>query len=515
MSDFLNKNQDELDSSVTETEESTTNIFDEESTVFSAPPEHKKRNPKEPFVIFGIVVASGMKNIIAAILAVAILVGGTLAVIKFIPEMTGDEAPASPFEDITVIETDSTSFTSVTVENPNGSFKFVNQEVSVGNGQSSNYWTIEGVEHSKLNESAVSNVISSAADLVATSKVDKELDECGFGSPTAKVTVTSKEDDPYTFVIGAASLDSMGYYLNVEGEEQVYLTRTEEFSAFEFSLLDISDTSPIPATVFSSDTTENKEVDGSYAYFDSLTFSGKRFPETVTIQTNSGKTDTDALVPYIVTTPEKRFAKADSLSSPIALFSSTSAISGNYALDITDETLKLFGLDDPDVVVTLTVNGEPKTFKFSLVDQTHCAIIYDGATMIRKGIITDFEFLSYDAEDFYFPNLFMNSINDITGLVLDAGDNKVEFGISYEEDAGENKIYHITANGKDISAKNFQNYYKDFVNIECSDFKVENVTGTPNGTITFKYYEGDDQVVAFYKVNETEYQYSIAGTHLG
>ena len=208
---------------------------------------------------------------------------------------------------------------------------------------------------------------------------------------------------------------------------------------------------------------ENKEEDGSYAHFDSLTLSGKLFPETVTIKNNPGTTDTDGLTPYIVTTPMQRYADATSLSSPVALFSSSTTIYGNYAMEVTDQTLKEFGLDDPDAIVTMTINGEPKTFKFSLIDSTYCAVVYDGATMIRKADIASFAFLSYQVEDFYYKSIFMNALADVKEITIKTDTEEIKFNISYTDDGNNNKTFYVKANGKDIPTKNFQDYYKDFV----------------------------------------------------
>ncbi len=505
MSDFFENNQEvneQLPADNTVSEASA----EEESTVFSAPAEHKDKSPKK----------AGKKrliSIISAFLAVAILVGGTIAVIKLIPEMNKDEAPESIFDDIAVVDADSTSFSSVTVNNKYGEFKFVTLPSS-SEGETSTHWTLEGVAHEKLSASAVNAIISSAASVSATREVERAFEDCGFSDPTIKVSVTSKDNEPYTFIVGSESPDGLGYYLTLAGKDTIYITPVEEFSDFDFSLLDISDQTPIPATTFSTDTSANKEQDGSYAYFDSLTFSGKLFPQTVTIINNPDNSDTAALTPYLVATPMKRYANASSLSSPVALFSKTSTIVGNYALDVNDETLKLFGLDDPDAVITLTINGEAKSFKFSLIDNTYCAIVYDGANMIRKGMISDFAFLGFSTENFYYKSIFMNSIKDISNITLEDNDGKIQFNVSDVADPESGSNYTVHVGDKNVT-KGFYGYYSDFTNIQCSNFNVEQTTIAPIGTITISFHEGEKRVVEFFKTNETEYQYSIDGIAMG
>lgn len=485
----------------------------EESTIFSAPVEHKKTAP----------VNAGKKritSIIAACVAVAVLVGGTIAIIKLIPEMTSDETVSSVFEDIAVVDADSNAFTAVTVNNKNGEFKFVTQEIkgvdADGNEEITTYWTVEGIDVSKLSSTTTNTIVKAAAEIIATREIDtKTPSECGFDSPKYKISVTSSATDPFTVLVGDTSPDGLGSYMMLEGGDKIYVAPDTEFTDFDFALLDLTDKTSIPITTFSSDTAENKTADGTYAFFDSLTLSGKLFPETITIVNNKETTDSASLLPYIITTPTQRYANYENLNSFVALFSTESAVAGNYALDINDETIKLLGLDSPDAVITMTIDGEPRTFKFVVVDDEYSAVIYDGAPMIRKVITSNFAFLSLKSEDLYYKNLFMNSINDIKGLKFKDTDGEVKFDISYTEDENSNKTYSVIANGKEIVAENFQDFYADFVSIQCSNFKTQEISAEPDGTVTFVFYDDSETVIEFYRANDTEYQYTLDGKAMG
>ena len=514
MSDLFENQPNELKTDAAdETVSSTENTVDEESTVFSAPVEHKAKAP----------VNSGKKritSIIAACVAVAVLVGGTIAIVKLIPEMKGDETVSSVFEDIAVVDADSNAFTAVTVNNKNGEFKFVTQQLNGvdadGKEEVTNYWTVEGIDVSKLSTTTTNTIIKAAADVIATREIDtKTPAECGFDSPKYKISVTSSATDPYTILVGNTSPDGLGSYMMLEGSDKIYVAPDSEFSDFDFALLDLSDKTSIPITTFSSSTADNKTADGTYAFFDSLTLSGKLFPETITIANNKDTGDSAALLPYIITTPTQRYANHENLSSLVALFSTESAVAGNYALDVNDETIKLLGLNNPDAIVTMTINGEARTFKFVKVDSEYSAVIYDGAPMIRKVITSNFAFLSLKSEDLYYKNLFMNSINDIKGLKLKDAEGEVNFDISYTEDENSNKTYKIIANSKEILAKNFQDFYADFVGIQCSDFKTQEINTEPDGTITFTFHDDSETVIEFYRANDTEYQYSRDGKAMG
>ncbi|MBQ8741485.1 MAG: DUF4340 domain-containing protein [Clostridia bacterium] len=516
MSDFFEKDKNELEEqtvSADDTVSETQEIPDGESTVFSAPAEHKVKAPKKSS-------KKRLTSIIAACVAVAVLVGGTIAVIKLIPEMTEEEAPSSVFEDIAVVDADSEAFKTVTITNGNGEFKFVTQQITAtneaGETETTDYWAVEGIDISKLSNTTMNNIIASAASVTATREIDtKTASECGFDNPKIKVAVTSDATDPYTVLIGDVSPDGLGSYMMLEGGDKIYVAADSEFSDFDFALLDLADQTSIPTTTFTSDTSDNKSEDGAYAYFDSLTLSGKLFPETVTIINNTAETDSAALVPYLITTPSQRLANADNLTSLIGIFSSEIPVAGCYAFDITDQTLKDFGLDNPDAVVTMTIDGEARSFKVSVVNDDYCAVVYDGAKMIRKVLTSNFGFLSLTTQDLYYKNLFMNSINDITSLKLNDSEGEVKFDISYEENEDSVKTYHISVDGEEIVTKNFQDFYADFVGIQCSDFTTKDISTEPDGTITFTFYDGSETVIEFYKANDTQYQYRIDGIDMG
>ena len=162
----------------------------------------------------------------------------------------------------------------------------------------------------------------------------------------------------------------------------------------------------------------------------------------------------------------------------------------------------------------MTINGEAKTFKFALVDDSYCAIVYDGATMIRKADISSFEFLSFKPEDFYYKSLFMNSIYDISSITLTDNDGEVKFDIYDKEDTDSGSTYTACVGDKNVT-KGFYEYYTDFVNIQCSNFDVVKVSGKPNCTIRFTFHEGEDRIIEFYKASETAYQYRIDGIDMG
>ena len=364
MSDFFENNQEikeQLPDDSTVNEVSLEETIEEESTVFSSPIEHKDKAPKNAN-------KKRLVSIVAACLAVAILIGGTISVIKLIPELKDDEFASSVFEDISLIDKDSSTFTSVKVTNTNGTFEFIKKEITTttdeGKTEAKSYWGVEEIDISKMSTDSMNSVISSAASITATREITtKTKAECGLEKPPISVSVEDATNGSFGFAIGDQSPDGLGYYFALDGSDKIYVVPASEFSDFEFKLIDLSDKTAIPSAMFTTDTSENKEEDGTYAYFDSLTVSGKLYGDTIiTIENNKANGASAEVTPYIITTPTKRYAKTENLTSLINLFSNSTVVSGNYAFDVNDKIIKEFGLDNPDAVVTLTINGESKYF---------------------------------------------------------------------------------------------------------------------------------------------------------
>ena len=509
MSDFFENNQE-----ITEEME--------ESTIFSAPAEHKRKAP--------IGNKKRLLSIIAAVLSVAILVGGTITVIKFIPKLTVEETvPPTPdvftetdivsnFMPISSDAAEGAIVSKITIDNAHGNFVFVSKQAEKDNPNTL-YWTIEGVDYQKLSITKLADVISAAGNIKAVDKVDKSLDECGFSKPKIKCVVEKSDNTSYTLLVGNEAPGGLGYYMTVDSTNDVYVAREYSFENFEFSLLDLSDTSQIPKTVFSSDTSGNIVADGTYAYFDSLTLSGKLYPETITIVNNKKSSKTAGIIPYLISTPTERYANAEAMVDLVNLFSKTTAVTGNCAMDVNDDTLKLFGLDNPDAIITMTINGEAKTFKFSkITDESgdYCAIVYDGATMIRKGDIESFDFLTNTPEAYYFKSLFMTSINDVSNLTIKNSDTTLSFDIdNHDGTASTNNPYIVTINGNDVS-EGFSGYYSDFTTIQYSNFEISKISSKPDATITFTFNDRTKSVVSLYLIEETaEYQCNLDGIDMG
>lgn len=487
--------------------------LDQFTSIFADPEAHNdkpKQNGKRRII-----------SIIAAFLAVAVLVGGTIAVIKLIPELEDDEAQSSVFEDIKVVDVDSDKLSTVTVKNSKGEFKFYSvtsesesSDTSSAESENAVSWLLDGIEMDKTSSSEINSIISSAASVTAMREIEtKTAAECGLDKPVIKVDVQSDEIEGYSILVGSASPDGTGTYLKTSTSDKIYLVDDGAFSSFEFEALDLANTSSFAAATFTN-TTGYMSDDGKLASFDELTVSGKNFGDTVKI----GPSDTDeklkSLVTFEVVEPMRRFANDENVSAAFKLFTDNLAVAGAYSYDIDDKSLAAVGLDNPDLIVSLTVGGETKTFKIAYVDDEYCAVINDSSIMIRKVARSNIAFAGATSESFYSTWVIMQMINDVKNMTVTVDNTDYSFDITYDDAEGAEEPYVIMHGDKKLDDENFRDFYQIFVGLMANSFKtveVDNPTTTVKLTLTDKSVK----TLEFYKISDTAYQYHVDGNALG
>lgn len=487
--------------------------LDQFTSIFADPEAHNdkpKQNGKRRII-----------SIIAAFLAVAVLVGGTIAVIKLIPELEDDEAQSSVFEDIKVVDVDSDKLSTVTVKNSKGEFKFYSvtsesesSDTSSAESEKAVSWLLDGIEMDKTSSSEINSIISSAASVTAMREIEtKTATECGLDKPVIKVDVQSDEIEGYSILVGSASPDGTGTYLKTSTSDKIYLVDDGAFSSFEFEALDLANTSSFAATTFTN-TTGYVSDDGTLNSFDELTVSGKNFGDTIKIRPSETDEELQSLVAFEVAEPMRRFANDENVSAAFKLFTDNLAVAGAYSYDIDDKSLAAVGLDNPDLVVSLTVGGETKTFKIAYVDDEYCAVINDSSIMIRKVARSNIAFAGATSESFYSTWVIMQMINDVKNMTVTVDDTDYSFDITYDDAEGAEEPYVIMHGDKKLDDENFRDFYQIFVGLMANSFKTVEVD-KPTTTVKLTLTDKSVKTLEFYKISDTAYQYHVDGNALG
>lgn len=495
------------------TEPLVENTTEEFSTVFSNPTEHTKKaeNVKKKKLL---------PKIIASLLAVAILAGGTVAVIKLIPKREDDTQVSSQNDELMVLTNTTNDYKSVKVTNTNGTFEFyreiVKKEATDSSSESEivGNWYLKGYDKEVISATTCSYVINAAATMPAVREITQKTEaDCGLTKPSIKVDIVTTKDEEFSILFGSQSPDKSGYYLKLSNSDKIYLVNTDSYDDFVFTALDMAADAPLPTFEVSEGMSDYINDDGTLISFDKMTISGLNFPEPIEIVANKDE-NLAAYATYMVEKPSRRIA--DKVDEVFAIFTTGLENIGAYSLDATPASLAKVGLNNPDISIKLEVAGKSMTFDFKLQSDGNYAVNYDGAKLISQLEPSVISFATYNTNDFYSSWVALISIDDLSEFTFKTQNRSYKFGIEKNTDEKAEENYIITYNGKRIPADSFQSFYQDCISISCTDYSVSALSGEAEYSMEFKYKENGESVrVDFVKATETRYQYSINGTQMG
>ena len=514
MSNFLENEKTEF------SDQGAENIHKEEfSTIFSDPIAHKNTAEKLKKRRLWPVMLS-------CFLTVAILIGGTVGVIKLIPKKD-DESSAAPsvMEDITVLDMSSESFKEATVTNSHGIFKLYAATVvtealdsdSASDTNETTLWYLDGYDKEYINELTVASKVTKLGDIVANMEITKmTLADCGLDNPAYKVDFVTTKDEKFSVLIGNDSTDKVngGFYLKLSNSDKIYLVDDTYKTHMEFTAFDLANTDSLPNFQVGNDMSAYKNEDGVIATFDTITVSGSNFSETVVITPNTDE-ELSAFAGYLISSPKKRIA--ENVNTLFEAFQKGVLVSGVYSFDVSAASLAAVGLDNPDFVATMKIGKQTLTYKFSLQEDGNYAALADGAKLIKKVLASNVPFAAYTATDFYSNWVCLNSIDDLKGFAIVTPEKTYNFGISDNPDEESDDDFIITYNGVSIDCQSFKDFYMEAIGIECTDYTVDKLSGSAEYSFifTFKDEIGGVNRIDFVKAEGTRYQYSSDGVAMG
>ncbi len=482
---------------------------DELSTIFSDPTAHKMtadktKNPNK----------KRLTAIIAGVLAVAVLIGGTIAVIKLMPEMTDDDNTNSQTPEISVMTMKEADFKTITVKNKNGTFVLDNEVSKDEDGYDECVWTLQGYDMDVISDYELYNIASNFIALTALREITtKTAEECGFNEPVAEVIITKQDDSVVTVLVGAKSPDGAGSYLKLADKDTIYLISGDIDTRLSFAPIDLANTDGIAALSLPSGN-DKYLSNGKLSSFDSLTISGKNFSKPVVIKPNPDAA-TAELHNYIVTSPSERMA--ENVDKVLLLFNDTTPVSGAYALDSKTATLKKLGLDKPDLTIAAKLGKTTYSFKFKLQEDGGYAVWYNGCKMIKKIEADALEVLSYSTNKFYSTWVHLQSIDELSGFIVKSEGKEYKFDISVKKNEDTKNEYTIKYNGKKLTATNFQDFYRYCISLYASDFDTTKVTSEVEYEITYVYSDAKRKPtkITFQRASATKYLFSVNGEAIG
>ena len=409
MADFPEKEINEVEE---------TNDIEEVSTIFSDPTVHNDTNKKEKKIL---------PKILAGVLALCVLIGSTVAVIKLIPVLDdGTTTSSTPDNTISVKQVDIANVDTVTFLNGD-----VKTEICCETTDDETTWYTKQVAKDLTDSDVIKSVVTAVTDIKSTQEITKKTTaECGLETPAIKANVTLKDASSYEVTLGEKSLDNSGYYLGIDGK--IYLVSESVYTTIDFDILDFANTDNTES--FGAETEE----------FDSLVVSGKNFPQTVKIVKNSDNAISE-YYRYLVVSPQKRLAKG--IENVFPHFQDGILVAGAYSYDVSAASLAKVGLDNPDLVTMMTVGDKTITHKFALQEDGDYAVVSTNSKLIHRVVSSNIGLLtSYTAVDFYENILFTANIDDVAEFTFETKEKSYKFAISAnEEDAEElyTVIYYL------------------------------------------------------------------------
>ncbi len=491
------------------TAENTEEILKEDgfSTVFSNPAEHKKT--AEDFKKKRL-----LPKILASFLAVAILAGGTFAVIKFIPEKVDENATSSTpiLKEIEVLNLDSNELKEILVYNNAGTFRLYSSKVD-----SEKSWYVHGYAEGILSTASIGDIATSLASISAAREITElTAADCGLVNARLKAIIIGNDGKQTTVLIGNESPDKSGYYLMLQGSDKIYVVDTSLKAALDFNPLNLANATALSAFPADKVSSSYKAGDGLLNSFDKLTISGANIKEPLVIIPITEE-DVSGASTYKIISPTRRVASSENLSTLVQLFQSGIEVSGAYSLDISQKTLQSLGLSNPDFVAQMEIENETHTFKFKLQADGSYAAISDDSLIVKKVDAASLPFADKQSSYFYSDWVAINSIDDLKAFTFEADGKSHKFEIAVNSDANAVEKYAITYAGRAVDVSAFQSFYADCISVKSSDFTADKVSGKPKYRIIFTYNDekGGSEIVEFTKFSETKYQFTVNGDALG
>lgn len=475
------------------------------STIFSNPEEHRKIEKvkkKKPLI-----------KIMAFFLSLVILIGGTVAVIKLIPEKEEEDNFIPLMDEIEILNLKSDTFKTVTIQNQNGKFEFYSQAVENADASSGETdtvnWFLKGYDEDVISSPFAAQKIEGISLVNAIRKIEQKSDsECGLVNPSLTAEIVTDEST-IKLSVGSASPDRTGYYFKLSSKDEIYLVSEEIKSKFEFSALDLANSDVLKGLPLTEDMTDYMDDQSNLLTFDTITVSGKNFKNSIVIVPHPD----DTFLQYSVTSPMKR--RAQNTDYLMESFKNGITVSGAYSLDVSASSLKRFGLDNPDFVMTMKAGEITHTFKFALQEDGNYAAVCTGEKLIKKVSADTVSYATFKETDFYSNWVCMEYITKLKGMKFKTPEGSYDFTLNTVEKEDEKSETTITYKGEKIDADKFKAFYQQCLSLTCSSFETEKLTANPDYSIVFEFSDGSVKTYDFIKSGATKYQYRENSVDMG
>lgn len=461
------------------------NTPEQESTIFSAPTEHIDKKPKK---------APKLKGLIAAFLGLVIIAGSTIAVISLIPKKEEEKDTSPTFN---ILNIDSANIEKMEVKNSKETVALLST-VTENEGESKIVWTVDGVNPVYTDSSIIENTVEDAAVIDADKEISGNPSDFGLDNPKATVTLYPRNEafKTVTVKLGNSAPANLGYYCSLSTDDKIYLVNSSIADVIGINPLDFSTTTGLSGVIQTEDNAECF-ADGLLTDFDYITISGKNYATPLKIVPQEDET-LNAYFAFKIESPSIRIGDDDIITELINLLSSGIASSGSYMYEPDADSLKLYRLDEPDVMLTISVANKSYSILASKTDENFYAAIDSNGGLIHKIPASTLTFAENKAEDYYSSFIVLENLSGLSNFKAELSDGTAyNFKTVYTE---EGETYQAFIDNKELDIENFKAFYRQFISlspVEYSEKQISEVSltiklvhsnGSADTTLLFKPY---------------------------
>ncbi|MBQ0083250.1 MAG: DUF4340 domain-containing protein [Clostridiales bacterium] len=475
-----------------------------EYSVFDNPEHFEEKSEK--------VKKHSMRNrIIAGLLALAVIAGGTLAAVKFIPKPVEEEEKKAEIPILNLTETAE----SVLLKNEITTLKFLSAAGEV-DGESQTVWTIEGVKSEYTQSDSIANLVKSITEMKALQKLTAEKDaDYGFDESTVNAEIFTKSGSVKVTFGGMAPAD-IGIYCKASNDsENIYVVSVIAVTALQVVPTDFANADGYTGIELNAVNKNCFSDDGTVTDFDYIKLKSKNFSEPLEIVMQNDES-LNAYFAFKVVKPMERIGNNDNSQAILNLFGKGFSAEGAYAFEPTDVVLERYNLKNPDFECTVSIAREVYTLKFGIVDETYCAFWDEKANMIEKVPIASIPFLTTSINDYYSSFLVLENLSGLKNLKIETADKSYNFDLKYTKgEETKDDVYEASFGGKPLDITSFKSYYQELIGISPIAYDT-GATGETDMKITFVHSgTTNDTVLTFRKFSAQRYQVDINGLPLG
>lgn len=469
-----------------------------------------------------------VRNIIAAVLMLAILAGSVFAIIKFIPTTEEVEAQNSSSTaaslDIEVISVKENDLTGISITNSNGTFKIVPGDTTVdeSTGEQTLNWYLDGVDKAYSDTTTIGSIVKTVTTLKAVRVMEADADDLakyGLDAPAISVDVESDIGEAsYVMLIGSDSPTADGRYGMIEGENTVYLFDNVIVSEFTGKLTDYIVAQMLNSISKTDSNADYFGDDGTLSTFDYICIGGRAHTTPIRIEINPY--NTTSYIPYIMTSPVKQNVLGDTGDLTLSPIKSGLLADNIYEIEPDAATIAKYGLDDPLVTIEYKVGDYTANLRVANApdDSSYYAVMVNDTPMIYKLVKTELSFAEYTPEKFFNNYILLDDITTVKTITVTTATGTRVYNLTHGVDENEEATLEVKEDGKVLNTEYFRYLYRYMLTCHASEFTMDSAPeGAAELTMVFDYIDDarPDLSVSYKKATDRRYHVSVDGVPLG